>query len=77
MRVDRARTSDHDHTRSVFLGNLPLDAGEEEVTVQHDSLRVARVPRDARSCRTNSAPESVLMPYEGCRAERDHFFFSI
>lgn len=32
IRVDRARHSDFDHTRSVFLGNLPLDAKEEEVS---------------------------------------------
>ncbi|CAM9825786.1 unnamed protein product, partial [Scytosiphon promiscuus] len=31
VRVDRAKTGEYDHTRSVFLGNLPMDAGEEEV----------------------------------------------
>ena len=31
VRVDRAKTGEYDHTRSVFLGNLPMDAGDEEV----------------------------------------------
>ncbi|CAM9191496.1 unnamed protein product, partial [Hapterophycus canaliculatus] len=31
IRVDRSKTGEYDHTRSVFLGNLPMDAGEEEV----------------------------------------------
>ncbi|CAN0582185.1 unnamed protein product, partial [Ectocarpus sp. 12 AP-2014] len=31
VRVDRAKSGEYDHTRSVFLGNLPMDAGEEEV----------------------------------------------
>lgn len=31
VRVDRAKTQEFDHTRSVFLGNLPMDVGDEEV----------------------------------------------
>lgn len=30
--MDRAKSGDYDHARSVFLGNLPMDAGEDEAS---------------------------------------------
>ena len=32
IRVDRAKSGEYDHARSVFLGNLPMDAREDEAS---------------------------------------------